>query len=95
MRLRLAFLLALMVPAPASAHDWYPIECCSGLDCAPVDQAEFREGNTLFVTSKHGTGIVPASMSRRESRDHRMHVCMRKSWDGEMRVICVFLPPPS
>ncbi len=95
MRLRLAFLLALMVPAPASAHDWYPIECCSGLDCAPVDQAEFREGNTLIVTSKHGTGIVPASMSRRESRDHRMHVCMRKSWDGEMRVICVFLPPPS
>ncbi|HWV83037.1 MAG TPA: hypothetical protein VNZ50_16520 [Hyphomicrobiaceae bacterium] len=95
MRLRFAILLALMVPAPASAHDWYPIECCSGLDCAPVDQAEFQGGDTLIVTSKHGTGIVPASMARRESRDNRMHVCMRKSWDGQMRVICVFLPPPS
>jgi len=86
-------LLALMIPAPASAHDWYPIECCSGYDCAPVEQAEFRGGDTLIVTSKHGTGTVPAAMTRRESKDHRMHVCMRKTWDGEMRVICVFLPP--
>lgn len=91
--LGLAVLLALIMPAPAGAHDWYPIECCSGFDCAPVDQAELREGDTLVVTSKHGTGIVPAAMTRRESKDHRMHVCMRQSWDGQMRVICVFLPP--
>ncbi|MBN9263560.1 MAG: hypothetical protein J0I57_14875 [Hyphomicrobium sp.] len=93
--LGLAVLPVLMIPAPASAHDWYPIECCSGIDCAPVDQAEFREGDTLVVTTKHGTGIVPSSMTRRESKDNKMHVCMRKSWDGQMRVICVFLPPPS
>jgi hypothetical protein len=96
MRFRHAFLLALlalMVPAPASAHEWYPIECCHGMDCAPVEHAELREGATLVVTSKHGTGIVPSSMTRRESKDHRMHVCMRRSWDGQMRVICVFLPP--
>jgi hypothetical protein len=91
--LGLAVLPTLIFSAPAGAHDWYPIECCSGYDCAPVDQAELREGDTLVVTSKHGTGIVPASMTRRESKDHRMHVCMRKSWDGQMRVICVFLPP--
>lgn len=95
MRLGLAFLLALIIPAPASAHDWYPIECCHGMDCAPVEHAERSEGNTLIVTSKHGTGIVPSSMTRRESQDSRMHVCMRRSWDGQMRVICVFLPPPS
>jgi hypothetical protein len=93
--LGLAVPLTLIMPAPAGAHDWYPIECCSGYDCAPVDQAELQEGDTLVVTSKHGTGIVPAAMTRRESKDHRMHVCMRKSWDGQMRVICVFLPPPS
>jgi hypothetical protein len=90
---RLAFLLALIVPAPASAHDWYPIECCHGMDCAPVDHAEVRDGATLVVTSKHGTGIVPSSMTRRESKDNRMHVCMRPVREGEMRVICVFLPP--
>jgi len=96
MRLKFAFLLALItpaIPAPASAHDWYPIECCSGYDCAPVVQAELQQGDTLVVTSKHGTGIVPASMTRRESKDHKMHVCMRPVRDGEMRVICVFLPP--
>ncbi len=93
--LGLAGLLVLMIPAPAGAHDWYPIECCSGIDCAPVDQAERREGDTLIVTSKHGTGIVPSSLTRRESKDNKMHVCMRRSWDGQMRVICVFLPPPS
>ena len=24
----------------ASAHEWYPQECCSGDDCAPVDKVE-------------------------------------------------------
>jgi hypothetical protein len=86
-------LLSLMRAAPASAHDWYPIECCHGMDCAPVDRAELQEGSTLVVTSKHGTGIVPAAMPRRESKDNRMHVCMRPSTDGKMRIICVFLPP--
>jgi hypothetical protein len=63
------------------------------MDCAPVDRAELQQGDTLVVTSKHGTGIVPASMTRRESKDNKMHVCMRPVRDGEMRVICVFLPP--
>ena len=63
------------------------------MDCAPVERAEVQEGANLLVTSKHGTGIVPATMPRRESKDHRMHVCMRPSSDGQMRIICVFLPP--
>jgi hypothetical protein len=29
----------------------------------------------------------------RESKDHRMHVCMRPSLYGGMGVICVFMPP--
>jgi hypothetical protein len=63
------------------------------MDCAPVERAEVQPDTTLVVTSKHGTGIVPATMPRRESKDHRMHVCMRPSNDGQMRIICVFLPP--
>ena len=87
-------LLSLTLAAPAGAHDWYPIESCHGMDCAPVDRAELKEGATLVVTSKHGTGMVPASMPRRESKDHRMHVCMRPSSAAKMPIICVFLPPP-
>jgi hypothetical protein len=86
-------LLFLAVAAPAGAHEWYPIECCSGYDCAPVEQTKISDGAELVVTSKHGTGVVPATMLRRESKDNRMHVCMRPSSDGQMRVICVFLPP--
>lgn len=89
----LLLLLPLLLVTPANAHDWYPIECCSGYDCAPVEQAKLHDGSELVVTSKHGTGIVPAAMPRRESKDHRMHVCMRPSTNGQMRVICVFLPP--
>lgn len=94
MFLRLGFaLLSLTLAVPASAHDWYPIECCHSMDCAPVDRAELQTDSTLLVTSVHGKGVVPASMPRRESKDHRMHVCMRPSQDGNMRIICVFLPP--
>ncbi len=93
LRLGTALVVLTTIVAPASAHEWYPIECCSGYDCAPVDNAKLDDGSDLVVTSKHGTGIVPAAMPRRESKDNRMHVCMRPSADGRMRVICVFLPP--
>lgn len=29
--------LLLPWPTPATAHGWYPRECCNDLDCAPVD----------------------------------------------------------
>lgn len=94
MLFRLILLIVLAAATPAGAHDWYPIECCHGLDCAPVERAEVQEGG-LVVTSKNGTGMVPATLPRRESKDNRMHVCMRPSSSGGMRVICVFLPPPT
>jgi hypothetical protein len=91
---RIVFAIVLATSAsPASAHDWYPIECCHGMDCAPVERVEMQEGSSLVVTSKHGTGVVPATMPRRESKDHRMHVCMRPANPSGMRIICVFLPP--
>ncbi|MBI3516623.1 MAG: hypothetical protein HY060_21535, partial [Proteobacteria bacterium] len=33
----------LAAPQPPSlAHDWYPRECCSNVDCAPADTIERR-----------------------------------------------------
>jgi hypothetical protein len=88
-------LLMTLMAGPARAHDWYPMECCHGMDCAPVDHAELQSNATLIVTSRHGTAVVPATFPRRESKDSRMHVCMRPGSDGKMRIICVFFPPPS
>jgi hypothetical protein len=89
-------LLALLVAAPARAHDWYPIECCHGMDCAPVEYVDGVSDQGLVVTTKHGTTTVPSTFPRRESKDHRMHVCMRPGGQGgAMRPICIFLPPAS
>src|SRR5262245_23101026 len=107
----LAALLASATAAPAAAHDWYPIECCSGMDCAVVDKVEMMPApgisgilgppayaygpGSMIVTTKHGTAIVPANFPRRESKDNQMHACMRPTADGGMRLLCLFLPPAS
>jgi len=101
------WLLAILLAAtPAAAHDWYPLECCHNMDCAPVDKVEMvptptvTEGggvspgpSVMVVTTKHGTALVPASFPRRESKDHRMHACMLPGDAGKMRLICIFMPP--
>jgi hypothetical protein len=81
----------------ARAHDWYPIECCHAIDCAPVEsvgQIVPTGGGVplLVVTSKHGTAIVPQDLPRQTSKDNRMHVCMRYL-NGTMSVRCLFVPP--
>jgi hypothetical protein len=101
---------ALMAATPAAAHDWYPMECCSSMDCAPVEKVEMLPGpaiasmlstpaqadalGAMLVTTKHGSVVVPANFPRRESKDNRMHACMRPNPGGNgMRLICIFLPP--
>lgn len=123
-----AALIAAVAPAaPAMAHDWYPLECCHSMDCAPVDKVEIIQPalpaassfvgtpaiaappSAMLVTSKNGTVLVPANFPRRESKDHRMHVCMRPlppaerrtsgsgpstpGDPGNMWLICIFMPP--
>jgi hypothetical protein len=102
------FLAAALAATPAAAHDWYPMECCHAMDCAPVERVEMLPGSAtasaltpahaegvggMLVTTRHGSVVVPADYPRRESKDNRMHACMRPASDGGMRLICVFLPP--
>ena len=104
------FSLAMVVKAvSAKAHGWYPIECCSGMDCAPVEKVEIRPAeaftahalippayaapSAMVVTTKHGTAIVPGNFPRRESKDGQLHACMRPAKDGGMKLLCIFFPP--
>ena len=48
----------------------------------------------LIVTTKHGTAPVPPNFPRRASKDGEMHACIRSVRDT-MKVICLFVPPPS
>jgi len=47
----------------------------------------------MKVTTKHGSVLVPADFPRRESKDHRMHACMLPGANGQMQLICIFMPP--
>jgi hypothetical protein len=84
-----------------SAHEWYPVECCGGSDCAEVENATYDSARgadgalpILAVTTALGTALVPSNFPRRDSHDGKMHACMRPG-AGEMRPICLFVPPPS
>lgn len=88
--------LAVAAAPTAYAHSWYPKECCSGEDCAPVEQI-YRLGGEggagrWVITSKHGKAILPLGLPPRDSQDGRTHVCMRYSPFGELEVICLFTP---
>ena len=83
---------------PAKGHDWYPLECCNHMDCAPVESIirlvpAGGGAPQLIVSSKHGKAILPQDFPTRESKDSRMHVCMRRHDSGDMGVICLFMPP--
>ena len=97
----LAMALSLAIQSPTIAHEWYPMECCHGRDCAPVESVETLAPAstnglaTLVVTTKYGTAVVPADFPRRESQDNRMHACMRQGATGRIHLLCFFVPPPS
>jgi hypothetical protein len=72
---RLAGIAALSLPV---SHDWYPMECCSGTDCAVVEYvtSAYRLATDpalpiLTVTTKHGTAAVPPDFPRKESKTER------------------------
>jgi hypothetical protein len=101
-----AILIAMFLGAGAYGHDWYPLECCHSMDCAPVVSSSYVAGANydpmgnktnapplLIVTTKIGTAVVPADLPRRESKDNQMHACMRPSAYGYMYVMCIFMPP--
>src|SRR5262245_4752192 len=76
-----------------NAHDWYPEECCHAKDCAPVESWAFTQKAQTGSLPQLSVTIVPKDIPRRESKDNRMHACMRAGWAGEKRIVCIFLPP--
>ena len=89
---------ALFSLMEASAHDWYPMECCHHQDCAPIESVAriFPTGGgtpQLLVTTKRGTTLVPQDFPVRESKDSQMHICVRGNEYGSDDVMCLFMPP--
>jgi len=93
---RVAVLLAMfgLLSADARAHDWYPLECCSGQDCGPADTVERRPDGSYFVTSRGLSAVIPSDYALwRKSPDGRIHVCIRRLRSGGEYLVCAFRGP--
>ena len=71
----------------ARGHSFYPIECCSGYDCAPIDASRVQPlvaGGFMI----DGSFYIPRAQVR-DSMDGRYHACFPKP--DNLR--CFFAPP--
>ena len=84
----------LLLPlSGASAHSWYPWECCSEKDCAPITMSETpleKDGGFYLTDGRH--------ISYKEvkpSPDGQWHLCEQK-WPANpaaRKILCVYAPP--
>jgi hypothetical protein len=97
--------LALLALAPAaSAHGWYPYDCCSDRDCWPMgEDADAREPDPQMVPGGYRTadGVFVAEAQTRASRDGRFHICRSGGLaKGSLiapaqKPACLFVPRPT
>jgi hypothetical protein len=84
-----SYLLAAIFFAvrPASAHSWYEAACCSGIDCAPVENGVVVERDDGVHVE--GFGILHEGDSRlRWSLDDEDHICASRSQPAKL--LCVY-----
>ena len=92
--LSLSLFLAVLFIPQARAHYFYPVDCCSGNDCAPVQSMALVSPEYWAITSVQGTVFFPVAKETRQSEDGQAHVCMMKNPEtGTMKPLCLFLPP--
>jgi len=97
----LPFICASMLYAlPASAHEWYPKECCSSHDCVQADRMVIDNRGDRIVMVGSRQIWVSRYLSPRPSPDSRVHICVREvngELDGALfpMTICLFVPAES
>jgi len=91
----LVLLTALsLLAAPGSAHEWYPRECCGGLDCAEASEIKITPDGVLATVPGLGrTILLPKGFKYRPSPDDAVHVCVDNDADTPTpRIKCIFWP---
>ena len=89
--------IALTLALVASAHEWYPPNCCSGQDCRPVPCSDIEtkpDGSAIY--KPEGTRFNQVQISQ----DAQCHVCSRTKrniYNGhtESYGYCAFMPGTS
>lgn len=89
--LGLGIVLALAaLVGPAKAHSWYPRECCSGYDCAPIsDMLRLPDGSLVITNTNGDQTVFPPGFRIRIPEDDGRHACIAPF---TKRPICLFLP---
>ena len=78
----------------AHAHEWYPMECCGGKDCAAADTVIRRDDGSYLVTARGLSVVIPATYRQwRPSPDGQVHVCVRRGGGVGPMLICAFRGP--
>jgi hypothetical protein len=90
-----AVLAGLFVALPgARGHEWYPLECCAGQDCAPADAVVRRDDGSYLVTARGLSVVIPATFRHwKPSPDGQVHVCIRQLVLGGVMLMCAFRGP--
>ena len=72
----------------------YPWQCCSGLDCKPMENgiSERPEGYVVDSTGE----VIPYNDKRiKDSPDGLFHWCAHQAGLDKGKTICLFVPPRS
>lgn len=89
-----AFIVGILLAAlsihAASAHEWYPVECCSSRDCHVVDKAYWK-GGVMTVEVGKDVVAIGKNVQWRQSPDGQYHVCYTNAYDAP-HVYCFFVP---
>lgn len=70
--IRPAALVLVLATAPALAHSWYPLECCSGTDCEILSARQMSRDETNWILPNGQK--VPIEQAR-QSLDDEFHWC--------------------
>lgn len=84
----LCFIGFLILAGQALAHSFYPVECCSGYDCAPIAMSRVEVNSAGFLID--GIHSIPFKEVRR-SPDGAYHACFPQP--DKLR--CFFAPSMS
>ena len=86
-------MLAIAVGSSAAeAHSWYPGECCSDNDCAPIPLVESPREEGGGFTLVDGRRVSYRDL--KPSPDGRWHLCEQK-WPAntrERKILCIYGP---
>lgn len=93
MRFSLTLLGLLSFSHIALAHDWYPLACCSGIDCHPIACEEINERKDGSMSWR---GWVFPKEKIKMSQDVDCHACNPGGVNSENLEgvgICLFILP--